>query len=57
LTQAQYDQFIQGAIPNIPLGRAGTVEEVAKAVLFLASDDSGYVNGIELFVEGCMAQI
>jgi NAD(P)-dependent dehydrogenase (short-subunit alcohol dehydrogenase family) len=40
LTQAQYDHFVQAAIPNIPIGHAGTVEEAAKAVLFLASDDS-----------------
>jgi hypothetical protein len=34
-----------------------TVEEVAKALLFLTSDDSSYVNGIELFVDSAMAQI
>jgi NAD(P)-dependent dehydrogenase (short-subunit alcohol dehydrogenase family) len=36
----------------IPLGRWGESEEVAKAVLFLASDDSSYVNAVELMVDG-----
>lgn len=43
--------------PAIPLGRFGEPEELAKAALFLASDDSSYVNGIELSVDGGMAQI
>jgi NAD(P)-dependent dehydrogenase (short-subunit alcohol dehydrogenase family) len=42
---------------HTPLGRVGTVDEVAKAVLFLASSDSSFVNGIELFVDGGMAQV
>jgi len=42
---------------HIPLGRVGTPDEIAKAVVFLASDDSSFVNGIELFVDGGMAQI
>jgi NAD(P)-dependent dehydrogenase (short-subunit alcohol dehydrogenase family) len=36
----------------IPLGRWGESEEVAKAVLFLASDDSSYINAVELMVDG-----
>jgi NAD(P)-dependent dehydrogenase (short-subunit alcohol dehydrogenase family) len=39
------------------LGRMGSPDEVAKAASFLASDDSSYVTGIELFVDGSMAQI
>ena len=41
----------------VPMGRLGEPSEVAKAVTFLASDDSSFVNGIELFVDGGTAQI
>ena len=57
MTQEQVDQFVQSSIPNIPVGRPGTTDEIAKAVSFLASDDSSYVTGIELFVDGGLAQI
>jgi len=57
MTQEQVDQFVKSMAANVPLGRPGTTDEIAKAVLFLASDDSSYVNGIELFVDGGLAQI
>jgi NAD(P)-dependent dehydrogenase (short-subunit alcohol dehydrogenase family) len=57
LTKEQIQGFIDFQVNNIPSGRAGTPEEIAKAVTFLASDDSSFVNGIELFVDGGMTQI
>src|SRR5580765_8341772 len=42
---------------SVPLGRLGTPDETAKAVVFLASDDSSYVTGTELFVDGGFAQV
>jgi NAD(P)-dependent dehydrogenase (short-subunit alcohol dehydrogenase family) len=41
----------------IPLGRLGEPLEVAKAVAFLASDESSFINGVELFIDGGMTQI
>jgi NAD(P)-dependent dehydrogenase (short-subunit alcohol dehydrogenase family) len=57
LTDEQIDGFVAQAAATTPLGRAGTPDEIAKAVVFLASDDSSFVNGVELFVDGGAAQI
>ncbi len=42
---------------TVPLGRFGTPDEIAKAVVFLASDDSSYITGTELFIDGGFAQV
>ena len=51
------EQLKTNLVNAVPLGRMGNPDEVAKAILFLVSDDSSYVTGIELFVDGGMAQI
>jgi NAD(P)-dependent dehydrogenase (short-subunit alcohol dehydrogenase family) len=51
------DQLKAGLISGVPMGRMGTSDEIAKAVSFLASDDASFITGIELFVDGGMAQI
>jgi NAD(P)-dependent dehydrogenase (short-subunit alcohol dehydrogenase family) len=53
----QLQQITAGLVASVPMGRMGTPDEIAKAVVFLASDDSSFVTGIELFVDGGMAQV
>ena len=56
-TEEEVKQIKANLIAAVPMGRMGTADEIAKAVSFLASDDSSYITGIELFVDGGMAQI
>lgn len=58
MADAEQDrQFTEMLVSQIPLGRMGRPEEIASAALFLASDESSFVNGIELYVDGGMAQV
>jgi NAD(P)-dependent dehydrogenase (short-subunit alcohol dehydrogenase family) len=58
LASAEVDEERKKMISaSVPLGRFGTREEIAKAVVFLASDDSSYITGTELFVDGGFAQV
>lgn len=56
-SEKQIEQVKSSIISSVPLGRMGSPDEVAKAVSFLVSDDSSFITGIELFVDGGMAQI
>jgi NAD(P)-dependent dehydrogenase (short-subunit alcohol dehydrogenase family) len=56
-TQAQADQFKAGIAAAIPLGRLGRPDELAAAALFLASNESSFVTGIDLCFDGGIAQV
>ena len=57
MSAEQVVQFSQLMSASIPLGRVGTPDEIAKAMVFLASDDSSYITGIDLAVDGGMNQV
>ena len=57
LTAEQVEQAVASFASQVPLGRRGKPEEVAAAVLFLASDESSFVTGVDLAVDGGMAQV
>ncbi|NET37053.1 MAG: SDR family oxidoreductase [Cyanothece sp. SIO1E1] len=53
----QLDGFAQSILPNIPMGRFGTPDEIAKAVLFAASDDASFMTGEEIVVDGGWTEV
>ena len=56
-TEEEINQIKANLVAAVPIGRMGSPDEIAKAVSFLASDDSSYITGIELYTDGGMAQI
>ena len=57
LSKEQIQGFVDAQAATIPLGRVGTTDEIARVVVFLASEDSAFVNAVELFVDGGMTQV
>ncbi len=57
LTEQEIEGFAAGVSQQVPLGRFGSGDEVARTALFLVSDDSSYITGAEIPVDGGMAQI
>jgi NAD(P)-dependent dehydrogenase (short-subunit alcohol dehydrogenase family) len=57
LTEEQIEGFKAGIATRVPLGRIGGPEEIASAVAFLASDDASYITGVQLNVDGGMANL
>jgi len=57
MTEEPIKQFADGVVDSVPLGRKRTLDETAKGVSLLASDESSCVAGIELVVDGGMTQI
>src|SRR6266403_2206892 len=57
LSKDQFDEFAKGVVAKVPMKRFGQPEEVASAVLFLATPESSYITGVDINVDGGMGQV
>ena len=57
MPQEAVEEMGAGFAQQVPLGRFGSSDELARSVLFLASDDASFVNGVELEVDGGLSQV
>ncbi len=56
MNEEQINGFAGAVLPQVPMGRFGTSEEIAKTVTFLASEDASFIHGTEIYVDGGMVQ-
>lgn len=57
LSDADIAAYVERVAKEIPAGRVGTAEDIGNAVVFLASDASSYINGVDLVVDGGMTRV
>ncbi|CAN7332753.1 SDR family oxidoreductase [Pseudarthrobacter oxydans] len=57
MTETQVQEYVDRVTPEVPAGRVGTAEDIGDAVIFLASEASSYITGIDLVVDGGMTAV